>query len=166
MTECSTCRKTETFSTQTSTRWLATIVRDPLTPRRAQPRDRPVHHRARVVRRLNWVLSVAEDRDVEHPVRGAEVIHPHRGARTPGAVRGGRMTAVTNTTAPAVGIGPFSRSDLIVLIGALVLTVGAGVTAFVPSGQVVPFVLSAGAVALLASVVGRSSRFRRPSPDW
>ncbi|TBT96450.1 calcium/proton exchanger [Propioniciclava tarda] len=66
------------------------------------------------------------------------------------------MTPVTNTTAPAVGIGPFSRSDLIVLIGALVLTVGAGVTAFVPSGQVVPFVLSAGAVALLASVVGRS----------
>ncbi len=50
----------------------------------------------------------------------------------------------------------FSRSDLVVLIGALVLAIAAGVTHFVPSGAVLPFVLSAGAVALLASVVGRS----------
>lgn len=63
---------------------------------------------------------------------------------------------MTHTSAVPLRYGPFSRSDLIVLLGSLVLTIGAGITALVPSGAVVPFVLSAGAVALLASVVGRS----------
>jgi len=52
--------------------------------------------------------------------------------------------------------GWFSRSDTVVLGGALVLAIAAGITRFVPSGPVVPFVASALAVALLASVVGRS----------
>ena len=61
-------------------------------------------------------------------------------------------------TSPVVA-GPgawFSRSDLIVLVGSAALAAAAGITRFVPSGPVLPFVASAGAVALLASVVGRS----------
>lgn len=64
-----------------------------------------------------------------------------------------RMSAVTEIAGPRAW---FSRSDLVVLIGAAVLAAAAGVTHVVPSGDVLPFVLSAGAVALLASVVGRS----------
>lgn len=50
----------------------------------------------------------------------------------------------------------FTRSDAVILLGALAATVLAGITRFVPSGAVVPFLLSAVAVALLASVVGLS----------
>jgi Ca2+:H+ antiporter len=52
--------------------------------------------------------------------------------------------------------GWFSRSDLVVLLGALGLAIAAGITRFVPSGPVIPFIASALAIALLASVVGRS----------
>jgi len=50
----------------------------------------------------------------------------------------------------------FTRSDLVILGGAAAASLLAGVTRAVPSGSVVPFLASAGAVALLASVVGRS----------
>src|SRR6266487_981460 len=49
-----------------------------------------------------------------------------------------------------------NRSDLIVIIGSAIAVALAGVTRYVSSGAIVPFVVSAGAVALLASLVGRS----------
>ncbi len=61
------------------------------------------------------------------------------------------MTA--DRSAPA---SMFVRSDVVFLLGGVAATVAAGVTRFVPSGPVVPFVASAIAVTLLASVVGRS----------
>ena len=48
------------------------------------------------------------------------------------------------------------RSDLVVLAASAVAVVLAGVTRFAPVGRVVPFVCSALAVTLLASLVGRS----------
>ncbi len=50
----------------------------------------------------------------------------------------------------------FTRSDLVVLLGSLAAAIAAGITRYVPSGNILPFVFSALAVALLASVVGRS----------
>ncbi len=50
----------------------------------------------------------------------------------------------------------FTRSDLIVVGLAAALSVAAGVTRALPSGPVWPFLASAAAVAVLASVVGRS----------
>ncbi|MBK9723485.1 MAG: calcium/proton exchanger [Actinomycetales bacterium] len=50
----------------------------------------------------------------------------------------------------------FTRSDLVILGGAAVAVVLAGVTRFVPTGAVLPFLCSAVAVTLLASLVGRS----------
>jgi Ca2+:H+ antiporter len=59
------------------------------------------------------------------------------------------VTALTRT-------GPFTRGD-IRLIGATVLaTIGAGVTHYVSVGSVLPFIVSAIALALLATMVGRS----------
>src|SRR5215211_7388626 len=49
-----------------------------------------------------------------------------------------------------------NRSYLIVLIGSAVAVALAGVTRYVASGAIVPFVVSAAAVCLLASLVGRS----------
>jgi Ca2+:H+ antiporter len=48
------------------------------------------------------------------------------------------------------------RSDLVVLGGSAVAVLGSGVTRYVRSGPVLPFILSACAVTLLASLVGRS----------
>ena len=50
----------------------------------------------------------------------------------------------------------FTRSDLVILGGAGVAVLLAGVTRFVPTGAVLPFLCSAVAVTLLASLVGRS----------
>lgn len=63
---------------------------------------------------------------------------------------------MADTTHPPLIAGMFTRSDLVVLGLALGLSVASGVTHAVPSGAVLPFVASAGAVAVLASVVGRS----------
>jgi Ca2+:H+ antiporter len=52
--------------------------------------------------------------------------------------------------------GMFTRSDLVVLGLSLGLVAASGVTHAVPTGAVVPFVASAAAVAVLASLVGRS----------
>jgi len=52
--------------------------------------------------------------------------------------------------------GIFVRSDLVVLGLAIALTAAAGLTHAIPSGAVVPFFAAAGAVAVLASLVGRS----------
>ncbi len=49
-----------------------------------------------------------------------------------------------------------SRSDARLFVGGVVVTAGSGVTAFVAAGPVVPFVISALALAVLASIVGRS----------
>jgi Ca2+:H+ antiporter len=52
--------------------------------------------------------------------------------------------------------GVFNRSDIIVLAGSAVAVALAGVTRYTHAGAVVPFLVSAVAVALLASLVGRS----------
>ncbi len=52
--------------------------------------------------------------------------------------------------------GVFNRSDTIVLAGSAVAVALAGVTRYTHTGAVVPFVVAAVAVALLASLVGRS----------
>jgi Ca2+:H+ antiporter len=52
--------------------------------------------------------------------------------------------------------GVFNRSDTIVLAGSAVAVALAGVTRYTHAGAVVPFVVAAVAVALLASLVGRS----------
>src|SRR5437899_1982132 len=50
----------------------------------------------------------------------------------------------------------FNRSDLVILSGGAAAVALAGVTRYAPVGTVVPFVAAAVAVALLASLVGRS----------
>ena len=50
----------------------------------------------------------------------------------------------------------FVRSDLVILIGGAIAIVLAGVTRYADTGPVVPFVTAAIAIALLASLVGRS----------
>ncbi|HET7723997.1 MAG TPA: hypothetical protein VFK68_05120 [Propionibacteriaceae bacterium] len=50
----------------------------------------------------------------------------------------------------------FTRSDLVVLGVSVALVAASGLTHAVPAGAIVPFVASAGAVAVLASLVGRS----------
>src|SRR6476469_7270438 len=49
-----------------------------------------------------------------------------------------------------------TRSDLVVLIGSAVAVALAGLTRFTNTGAIVPFVVAGAAVALLASLVGRS----------
>jgi Ca2+:H+ antiporter len=67
------------------------------------------------------------------------------------------MPATSPPTAPAQTSGPtFVRSDYIILIGGAIAVVLAGVTRFVGAGAVLPFIASAVAVTLLASLVGRS----------
>ncbi len=52
--------------------------------------------------------------------------------------------------------GIFARSDLVVLSLAVLLTAAAGITHAIPSGAVLPFLAAAGAVTVLASLVGRA----------
>lgn len=67
------------------------------------------------------------------------------------------MPATSPPATAAQTSGPtFIRSDYIILIGAAVTVVLAGVTRFAGAGAVLPFVASAVAVTLLASLVGRS----------
>ncbi len=66
------------------------------------------------------------------------------------------MLAMVDTAHPPLIARMFTRSDLVVLGLAAGLSVAAGLTHAVPSGAVLPFIASAGAVAVLASVVGRS----------
>ncbi len=60
------------------------------------------------------------------------------------------------TTHPPLIAGLFTRSDLVVLGLALAFTAAAGVTHAIPTGAVLPFLAAAGAVTVLASLVGRS----------
>ena len=68
----------------------------------------------------------------------------------------------TKTGAPPVGTTPaggtrtFVRSDLVILIGSATFVALSGITNFANANAVVAFVCSAVAVALLASLVGRS----------
>lgn len=48
------------------------------------------------------------------------------------------------------------RSDVIILVGSAVAVVGSGLAHYMGAGAVLPFILSAAAVALLAALVGRS----------
>jgi Ca2+:H+ antiporter len=67
------------------------------------------------------------------------------------------MHAMAETTShPPLIAGVFARSDLIILGLALGLAAAAGLTRAIPSGPVLPFLASAGAVTVLASLVGRS----------
>ena len=52
--------------------------------------------------------------------------------------------------------GIFARSDLVVLSLAVLLTAAAGITHAIPSGAVLPVLAAAGAVTVLASLVGRA----------
>jgi Ca2+:H+ antiporter len=63
---------------------------------------------------------------------------------------------MSDTEAPRLYARIFTRSDLVVIGLSVALAVAAGVTHAVPAGPVLPFVASAGAVAVLASLVGRS----------
>lgn len=58
------------------------------------------------------------------------------------------------TAPPGRHLGFFTRSDLLVLGLGVALTAAAGITHAVPSGAVVPFLVAAGAVTVLASLVG------------
>jgi Ca2+:H+ antiporter len=66
------------------------------------------------------------------------------------------MTTAPQTTAPAAAGPMFIRSDYVVLAGGGLAVALAAVTHFVGGGAVLPFVCSAVAVTLLASLVGRS----------
>ena len=57
---------------------------------------------------------------------------------------------------PAPGARVLARRDLRLLAACTLFTAGAGVFATVPAGPVVPFVVSAVALALLATLVGRA----------
>lgn len=50
----------------------------------------------------------------------------------------------------------FIRSDYIVSIGSLILIIIAALTHYLPAGNIAAFIISAAAIALLASLVGRS----------
>jgi Ca2+:H+ antiporter len=63
---------------------------------------------------------------------------------------------MTNAPEQRPYAGILSRSDLIVLGLAVALTAAAGITHAIPAGAVVPFLAAAGAVTVLASLVGRS----------
>lgn len=63
---------------------------------------------------------------------------------------------MTNATEQRLYAGIFARSDLVVLGLALALTAAAGLTHAIPTGAVIPFLAAAGAVTVLASLVGRS----------
>ncbi|MEO7070017.1 MAG: calcium/proton exchanger [Nostocoides sp.] len=63
---------------------------------------------------------------------------------------------MTATAAPAEEHPTFIRSDYIVLAGGGLAVLAAAITHFAGAGEVVPFLCSAAAVTLLASLVGRS----------
>ena len=63
---------------------------------------------------------------------------------------------MSDTSAPRLYGRTFTRSDLVVIGLSVGLAAVAGITHAVPAGSVLPFVASAGAVAVLASLVGRS----------
>ena len=60
------------------------------------------------------------------------------------------------TTTTARRLGPFNTGDIRLMGLTIVATVGAAVAHYVSLGPVVPFVVAAAALALLASLVGRS----------
>jgi hypothetical protein len=64
-------------------------------------------------------------------------------------------TAPAGTDVPAGGPPVFNRSDLIILLGAGLATVLAGVSFYGKLSHILTFVLSAAAIAMLASLVGR-----------
>jgi Ca2+:H+ antiporter len=63
---------------------------------------------------------------------------------------------MSETESPQLYGRMLTRSDLVIIGLSVALTVAAGVTHAVPAGPVLPFLFSAGAVAVLASLVGRS----------
>ena len=63
---------------------------------------------------------------------------------------------MSDTEPPRLYARTFTRSDLVVIGLSVALAAAAGVTHGVPTGPVLPFLASAGAVAVLASLVGRS----------
>ena len=63
---------------------------------------------------------------------------------------------MSDTESPRLYARTFTRSDLVVIGLSVALAAAAGITHAVPTGPVVPFIASAGAVAVLASLVGRS----------
>jgi Ca2+:H+ antiporter len=63
---------------------------------------------------------------------------------------------MSETAAPRLYARMFTRTDLVVIGLSVALAAAAGITHAVPAGPVLPFVASAGAVAVLASLVGRS----------
>jgi Ca2+:H+ antiporter len=63
---------------------------------------------------------------------------------------------MTNAPEQRLYAGIFARSDLVVLGLAIALTAASGITHAIPAGAVVPFLAAAGAVTVLASLVGRS----------
>ena len=63
---------------------------------------------------------------------------------------------MTNAPEQRLYAGILTRSDLIVLGLAVALTAAAGITHAIPAGAVIPFLAAAGAVTVLASLVGRS----------
>jgi len=63
---------------------------------------------------------------------------------------------MSETASPRLYGRMFTRADLVVIGLSVGLASAAGITHAIPAGTVVPFVASAGAVAVLASLVGRS----------
>lgn len=63
---------------------------------------------------------------------------------------------MSNAGSPKLYARMFTRSDLVVIGLSLGFATLAGITHAVPSGPVIPFIVSAVAVAMLASLVGRS----------
>ena len=63
---------------------------------------------------------------------------------------------MSDTPVPRLYARMFTRSDLVVIGLSVALAAAAGITHGVQAGPVVPFIASAGAVAVLASLVGRS----------
>ena len=63
---------------------------------------------------------------------------------------------MSDSAPPRLYARTFTRSDLVVIGLSVALAAAAGVTHGVPTGPVLPFLASAGAVAVLASLVGRS----------
>ncbi len=63
---------------------------------------------------------------------------------------------MSDTESPRLYARTFTRADLVVVGLSVALAAAAGITHGLPTGPVLPFIASAGAVAVLASLVGRS----------
>ena len=63
---------------------------------------------------------------------------------------------MSESESPRLTAGMFTRTDLVVIGLSVALAAASGITHAVPAGPVLPFIASAGAVAVLASLVGRS----------